>query len=85
MRDIRVRCAAAFMTQSVSLNDVIVKFEIWDTAGLAALNGAPLMCGSSTIVSVCDLLLMWMFALDDLFWRGRRLDVGNTSVMRAFS
>lgn len=24
---------AAFMTQTVCLNDVTVKFEIWDTAG----------------------------------------------------
>jgi len=24
---------AAFLTQTVSLNDTIVKFEIWDTAG----------------------------------------------------
>jgi small GTP-binding protein len=25
--------AAAFLTQTVSLNDTTVKFEIWDTAG----------------------------------------------------
>eukprot|EP01043_Picozoa_sp_COSAG02_P000864 COSAG02_NODE_17_length_55377_cov_106.402258_44_plen_131_part_00 len=26
-------CAAAFLTQTVALNDTTVKFEIWDTAG----------------------------------------------------
>jgi hypothetical protein len=26
-------CAAAFLTQTVALNDCTVKFEIWDTAG----------------------------------------------------
>ena len=27
------RCAAAFLTQTVCLDDITVKFEIWDTAG----------------------------------------------------
>lgn len=26
-------CAAAFLTQTVNLDDTTVKFEIWDTAG----------------------------------------------------
>lgn len=30
---LRVVAGAAFLTQTVPLDDVIVKFEIWDTAG----------------------------------------------------
>ena len=29
---------AAFLTQTVNLDDALVKFEIWDTAGQGSMN-----------------------------------------------
>lgn len=48
---------AAFLTQSVQLNDCVVKFEIWDTAGQERYHSlAPMYYrGAATAIVVYDI------------------------------
>ena len=63
-------CAAAFLTQTVALNDTTVKFEIWDTAGQERYHSlAPMYYrGAAAAIVVYDItsevshpLQLWPF------------------------
>lgn len=65
---------AAFLTQTIHLNDVAVKFEIWDTAGQERYHSlAPMYYrGAQAAIVVYDItnqVIIYLFLLKlDILW-----------------